>query len=93
MNKLSQIGILEYRVTNPSRKAATIKKGTSPIMHFNPSLAPLFRESILLWVPGNRMLLPRMSPAAPAMITDEISRVPWIQITRTDFHPRPFEKK
>jgi hypothetical protein len=93
MITLNHTGIVEYRVTNPSRKAAITKIGISPIMHFIPSLAPLFKDSILLKVPGNTRLFPKISPAAPAMIREDISRVPWIQITNTDFHPRPLAKK
>src|SRR5450631_479098 len=90
---LSQMGMVAYRVTNPSRKAAMINTGTSPIIIFIPSFAPRLREGILLKVPGNRRLLPKTRPAAPAIIMEDISSVPCIQITSTDFHPRPFEKK
>jgi len=41
---LTQIGMVAYRVTNPSKKAATMNMGTRPIMSFTPSLAPRFKE-------------------------------------------------
>ena len=93
MDMLSQTGIPEYLVTNPSKKAATINIGINPIIIFIPSFAPRFREYNRLCVPGNRMLLPRTKPAAPAMMIEDISSVPCIQTTSTDCHPSPFEKK
>jgi hypothetical protein len=93
MRILIQTGILEYLVTNPSRKAATMNIGIRPIIILTPSFAPLFKECSLLSVPGKRMLLPSTKPAAPDIMMEDISRVPCIQMTRTDCHPNPFEKK
>ncbi len=67
--------------------------GTSPMISITPCLAPCFSESIRLRVPGNRMLLPRMKPAAPEITMAEISSEPWIQITRTESQPNPFGKE
>ena len=39
------------------------------------------------------MLFPSTRPAPPATIKAEISSVPCIQITNTDFHPSPRAKK
>ena len=90
---LTAFGIVEYLVIKPSKNAAAINTGTSPIISFIPSRAPRFRESILLCVFGNNKLLPRIKPAAPAMMIAEISRVPCIQTTSTDCQPRFFMKK
>jgi hypothetical protein len=93
IKRLSHTGIEEYLVTKPSRNAAAVKIGTSPTISFNPSFAPFRREWRRPWVPGKRMLFPSTRPAAPAIIKEEISRVPWSQMTRIDFQPRPLEKK
>lgn len=93
INTLTNTGIVECRVTKPSRKAAAIKMGTRPMSIFEPSLAPLFIDANRLKVPGKIMLLPRIKPAAPAMMIEEISNVPCIQITSIDFNPRPLSKK
>jgi len=90
---LIPLGIVEYLVINPSRKAAAINTGTNPIISFIPSRAPRFSESILLCVFGNSKLLPRIKPAAPAIMIAEISSVPCIHTTSTDCHPRFFMKK
>ena len=51
---LIPFGMVEYLVINPSKNAAAINTGTSPIISFIPSRAPLLRESILLYIFGNR---------------------------------------
>ena len=90
---LSHTGISVCLVTKPSKNAATIKMGTMPIATFMPSLAPFFNETTRLYVLGNKRLLPKIMPAAPAMMIDEISKVPCIQTTRIDFIPKPLLKK
>ena len=43
---LNHVGISVCRVTNPSKKAAIINKGTRPMAIFMPSLAPFFKDTI-----------------------------------------------
>src|SRR2546430_13051656 len=93
MDMLRKRGIEEYRVTNPSRKAAVNRIGTIPIITFKPSLPPCISECSRLCVPGNRMLLPMINPAAPDSMMDEISSVPCIHITSTEAQPRFLAKK
>ena len=88
--KLSHMGILVYRVTKLSKKPAMMKIGTRPTAIFTPCLAPLTNETALEYVPGNRKLLPSVSPAQPAITMADISSVPWIQITKTDSKSNPF---
>ena len=76
----NQSGILEYRVINPSINPAMIKNGMVLTTTFRPSLAPFIKETRLEKVFGNRMLLPMIKPAHPAIMITEISMVPCSQI-------------
>lgn len=61
-----------------------MKIGTRLTIIFKPSLEPIMKDCLLEYVPGNRILLPKTNPAAPAIMIAEISSVPCIQITRID---------
>jgi len=74
--RLSHIGMFVYRVTNDSKKPATIKTGTKPIIILTPCFAPLINDSALENVPGYKMLLPSVNPAQPAITMADISNVP-----------------
>jgi len=74
---------LEYLVIKPSKNPAAKVKGKVLIKIFIPILAPFLNELYLEWVPGNRMLVPRINPAAASITMANISIEPWIQIPRT----------
>ena len=93
MVMLNQAGISVCRVTKLSKNAAVRMTGIMPIVIFNPAFAPFFTDTKRVCVLGKSKLLPKMRPAAPAMINDEISNVPWIHMTSTDCKPRPLLKK
>jgi hypothetical protein len=52
MEILTAYGISVCLVTKLSKKAATRNKGIRPITIFKPSLPPLIRDSLRLYVPG-----------------------------------------
>ena len=72
----NQSGILAYLVIKPSIKPAMIKNGMVLTTTFNPSLAPFIKETRLENVLGNKILLPIIRPAHPAIMITEISIVP-----------------
>ena len=90
---LTHIGILLYRVTKLSKKAATKKSGTNPITILSPSLPPRIKACMRVNVPGNKKLLPIIKPAALAIIMLQSSNVPCINITKINFVPKPLEIK
>ena len=67
--------------------------GTNAITIFKPFFAPIMNDSRREYVPGNKMLLPIVNPAAPAINMADISRVPCIQIVRMDSANNPYLKK
>ncbi len=71
-----KIGICVNLVTKDSRSPATINKGINPIIILTPSFAEIRKDCLREYVFGNKMLLPRTNPAAPAIIMDDISKVP-----------------
>lgn len=73
----NQLGIiLEYRVMNPSRKPAEKVNGKVLIKILIPVLAPILKEVYLECVAGNKMLAPKMSPAAHSITIAKISMAP-----------------
>ena len=66
---------------NDSINPANMKKGTKPITIFNPLMAPILNEANLEYVPGNKMLLPIIKPAAAAITIEVNSIVPCNMIT------------
>ena len=70
------IGIWVNLVTKDSRNPAAINKGINPIIILMPSFAAIRKDCLREYVFGNKILLPRINPAAPAIIMDEISKVP-----------------
>ena len=60
---------------------------------FTASLAPFKKEVSLLRLPGNNMPLPNTIPAPPAIMMQDISIVPWIQIAKKESINRPFVTK
>ncbi len=76
MERLIHKGILSYRVTKLSKNAAMRKTGTNPKTIFKPSRPPFNIETLRLKVPGNKILLPTIKPAAPAITIAQTSKVP-----------------
>ena len=71
-----KIGICVNLVTNDSRKPAIKNNGTKPTIIFTPSFAEIKKDCLLEYVFGNKIELPKIKPAAPAIIIDDISKVP-----------------
>lgn len=90
---LSHTGISVCRVTKPSKIPATNTIGNMPRVIFMPSSAPRLKDANRLYVLGKIRLLPKIKPAPPAIIIDEISNVPCIHITNIDCIPSPLLKK
>jgi hypothetical protein len=74
--RFNMIGICVNLVINDSRNPAIINNGINPIIIFTPSLAAIRNDCLLENVLGNKILLPRINPAAPAIIIDYISIIP-----------------
>ena len=74
--RLIHIGISVWRVTNPSKKAATTKTGMRQMMIFTLSFAACLRDNNLLYVPGKMSELPIINPAQLAITMAESSNVP-----------------
>ena len=73
----SQLGMrLEYLVTKPSKKPAANVKGKVLINILTPSFTPVLNDVILENVFGNRILAPKINPAAPSMTIAKISIEP-----------------
>ena len=62
------------------------------IMILIPSFEARLKEERRLYVFGNKIPRAMINPAVADMIIAEISSVPCIQITMSDFSPNPFEK-
>lgn len=73
----------EYLVINPSRNPAKKVKGKVLMTILTPVLAPSLKDVNLECVPGNRMLAPKIKPAAASMTMAKISMDPWIHIPLT----------
>ena len=73
----SQCGImLEYLVTKPSKNPAENVNGKVLIKIFIPVIAPCLKEVYLECVPGNKILAPRIKPAAASITIANISMEP-----------------
>lgn len=66
----------EYLVMKPSRKPAKKVKGKVLIRILTPVLAPSLNEVNRECVPGNKILAPKIKPAAAAMTMAKISIAP-----------------
>jgi hypothetical protein len=68
--------MLEYRVIKPSKNPAANVKGKVLIKILTPILAPFLNEVYLEYVAGNRMLAPKIKPAAHSITMAKISMAP-----------------
>lgn len=66
----------EYLVMNPSRNPAKNVKGKVLISIFTPILTPFLNDVNRECVPGNKMLVPKINPAAAQMTMAKISMAP-----------------
>ncbi len=74
---LSQCGIIiEYRVTNPSKKPAATVKGVVDKNILKLFLKPIFSESTREKVFGNKTDAPKIKPAADSITMAKISIEP-----------------
>ena len=65
--------------------------GTNPTTILTPCLAPLTKEALLEYVPGNKILFPIVKPAQPAITIAEIF-LPFFSISSHVSHQRHINK-
>ena len=74
------------------QQSSSNKNGYQYHHHLQCIFYPLFKDCLLLKVPGKSRLLAMIKPAVEEMTSANISSVPCVQITIMEFSPIPFAK-